>query len=161
MSVLDYWVITETTKLHSCIINLENALFCLPDAIFVLAFEPTFSKRLLRSMSVCCLSRILEVLEQKVTFTELRSGQKSVTQKLIWTTAETLRPSPFNRGLVSVWLFTFCAAQLAWSTCSAELRQPLGCCHCLIVLVQKTSFLQATTCFLNNSMSAFSNRVTF
>lgn len=42
---------------------------------------------------------------------------------------------------------------------AAELRLLLGTFLCLILLVQKASFLEATICFLNNSMSPLSDSV--
>lgn len=42
---------------------------------------------------------------------------------------------------------------------AAELRLLLGTCLCLILLVQKASFPEATIYFLNNSMSALSDSV--
>ncbi len=42
---------------------------------------------------------------------------------------------------------------------AAELRLLLGTFLCLILLVQKNPFLEATICFLNNSVSLLSDSV--
>lgn len=68
---------------------------------------------------------------------------------------------PFFKYRLSVTLAYYlmcCLAGMKYLL-AAELRQLPGSFHCLILLAPKKPFLQATICFLNNSVSPMSDSV--
>lgn len=74
--------------------------------------------------------------------------------------SEMLQPTLFNTGLLLWRLITSCYCRVGVKPylLAGELRLLLVTFLCLILLVQNAFFLEATICFINNYMSALSDR---